>query len=393
MLLLWTIVSMCTRFVYILDLKVMRRFIWTAVVLACMVCCDVICTTVNDWHFSGPNIALHKSATQKPGTYKDNRLGYSYPASLAVDGNDDNDFAHKSCSLTTGTLIHEPSQHIAQWLVELGGNFSITGIIVVNRKDLKVRLKDFVVFGYSKTFCSNTDDWCQIYNDTNLNMYMRDEIYILDDSKQAYSKIAINLPKHSGDPDNGFSYLTLCEVKIYAAQQPGCRIKGQFGKSDIYNNTGTIVNGLYTAGTVIQTSCEEGFLISGSAFSKCLSSGNWTTNTAKCIVSEESVSEGERKALVIGCFFVAAVLIIIVTSALAIILCCRKRRRQRNERESNLYTDLSCERRTLESEYSNTYELQLPNGLNSAGRASSHEAESCSAAEKEGPFYCNITLK
>lgn len=83
---------------------------------------------------SGPNVALNKSASQSPGTYKDytppNKV---YPANLAVDGNEDSDFSKGSCSHTSASHYNR-NDHVAQWTVDLGGEFYVSGIIIVNRK-------------------------------------------------------------------------------------------------------------------------------------------------------------------------------------------------------------------------------------------------------------------
>jgi hypothetical protein len=57
-----------------------------------------------------------------------------YTANLAVDGNDDNDFTNGSCTHTNGSVFLENNRNIAQWLVELGDDYYVTGIVIVNRK-------------------------------------------------------------------------------------------------------------------------------------------------------------------------------------------------------------------------------------------------------------------
>lgn len=82
---------------------------------------------------SGANIALNKRASQKPGTYiNDFSPVIGYPASLAVDGNENSDFYNGSCSHTTGSHYHG-NDHVAQWIVDLGGQYYVTGITIVNR--------------------------------------------------------------------------------------------------------------------------------------------------------------------------------------------------------------------------------------------------------------------
>jgi hypothetical protein len=89
--------------------------------------CGIIINVFLYYLFTGPNIALHKLAVQTPGTFQ------NYSASLAVDGNEDSEFSHGSCSHTLGVSNGDKNYGIAQWKVFLGGSFNVTGIIIVNR--------------------------------------------------------------------------------------------------------------------------------------------------------------------------------------------------------------------------------------------------------------------
>ncbi|XP_060587158.1 receptor-type tyrosine-protein phosphatase T-like [Ruditapes philippinarum] len=216
------------------------------VTLVCF--CFVNCLSTEDWHFRGQNIALHKEASQKPGSYRD--MGSSiegYTANLAVDGNDNNDFNNGSCTHTDGSVFLENNQYIVQWLVVLGDDYYVTGIVIVNRKDVRARrrLKSFYVVGYNKHLCLAANGyWCVIYDDSMQNKYLMEKIKITVDGTRSFSKIAINLPVH-----DGLTYLTLCEVKVYAV---GCYQQIQNGNLDqnyqqynVHSNVSVVCNADY----------------------------------------------------------------------------------------------------------------------------------------------------
>ena len=90
----------------------------------------IVCT------LPGANIAHGKSATQSPGTYNDSGAPYpaGYTANLAVDGNTNSDFtSSKSCTHTIG-VPRSGTQHKAEWIVDLGRDYKITGIVIYNRQ-------------------------------------------------------------------------------------------------------------------------------------------------------------------------------------------------------------------------------------------------------------------
>ncbi|XP_060587164.1 receptor-type tyrosine-protein phosphatase kappa-like [Ruditapes philippinarum] len=173
-------------------------------------------TLSTDWHFMGPNIALHKPAVQSPGTFE------NYSASLVVDGNENSDFIYGSCSHTSGLSYYDRNYGNAQWKVDLRGSFNVSGVIIVNRRDLKYRLDGFQVFGFVSNGMGCIDGWCQLYDDKEHNKYNEDVIEIPVDTVILFSSVAIILPKRRSQTDNDKIYLTLCEVKIYAAPPTVC---------------------------------------------------------------------------------------------------------------------------------------------------------------------------
>ncbi|XP_053395032.1 uncharacterized protein LOC123524149 isoform X2 [Mercenaria mercenaria] len=252
--------------------------ILTVLLAAFAVYSMVTCLPSNDWHFKGQNVAFGKTASQKPATFTEKSYPYTlYPASLAVDGNDDNDFSKKSCSRTTFSY----PEHIAQWRVDLGGTYDVTGIIIVNRKDYRERLKYFIIYGRNYNTCWK---WCELYNDRNNSAYNNATIRIAINNRQSYHKVAINLPKIDGVPDSGGFNLTLCEVKIFEAPRHVCKVPKPSDKRHvvIYETTGLLVNGMYTVGTILQFYCDDGFLINGSNFVKCLSGGEFNQTLPVC---------------------------------------------------------------------------------------------------------------
>jgi hypothetical protein len=75
------------------------------------------------------------------------------------------------------------------------------------------RLKGFYVVGYNKQLCPAIGGyWCLIYSESNIQAFYQNKIKIIADPVRPFSKIAINLP----GPPKGKTYLTLCEVKVYA---------------------------------------------------------------------------------------------------------------------------------------------------------------------------------
>ncbi|XP_053395786.1 receptor-type tyrosine-protein phosphatase T-like [Mercenaria mercenaria] len=89
--------------------------------------------------------------------------------------------------------------------------------IFSNRGCREYRLRNFLIFGYNKALCRKADEyWCEIYDDRGLDVYKNDVIRIKVDTNLTYSKIAVNVPKQRTVQDKEFTYLTLCEVKIFA---------------------------------------------------------------------------------------------------------------------------------------------------------------------------------
>ncbi|XP_060595140.1 receptor-type tyrosine-protein phosphatase kappa-like [Ruditapes philippinarum] len=213
---------------------------------------NVICTSCTDWHFTGPNIALHKTAIQIPGSYQDKGPnGKSYPASLAVDGNNNTDFLQGSCSHTSALSYDNARYDFAEWTVDLGAYYNITGIIIYNRQvsdvDLHYRLKGFQVFGYRYMAC--VGGWCKIFDDNQTNKYNQDIINISLDSVQSFTKVAIKLPKRQSRDDDNI-YLTLCEVEIYAEV---CE------QINVTHGTTTPDKPLFNVNEEAEIHCEKGF--------------------------------------------------------------------------------------------------------------------------------------
>ncbi|XP_060555006.1 uncharacterized protein LOC132715910 [Ruditapes philippinarum] len=204
-------------------------------------------TLSTDGHFSGPNIALNKPAVQRPGTFENNA------ASLAVDGNADREVEHGSCSHTTGVSYDDNSYGSAQWKVYLGSSFNVTGIIIVNRNDLKYRLEGFQVFGSVSNGMGCIDGWCQLYDDKEHNKFNEDLIEIKVDTINLFSVVAINLPKRQSSQDNDKVYLTLCEVKIYAAPPTVCE------SSEVSHGGLKPNKPFFEVNTVATVYCENGY--------------------------------------------------------------------------------------------------------------------------------------
>ncbi|XP_053395136.1 uncharacterized protein LOC123523371 isoform X2 [Mercenaria mercenaria] len=235
----------------------------------------------DDWHFYGENIAFHKTANQLPETFFDHLTSaYSvafdkyYPASLAVDGNTDSYFKHGSCSHTTGKSIVD-----ASWTVDLGKPFNITGIVIYNRDEVKIRLKNFQIYG---------DDTTLIHNSAGTDEYNKNILTFKLDGLRSFSTITILLPKQHGHSDGGNYYLTLCEVQIYAAPRPACDVSltdVTNGEAQIFNYTGRLINHKYTVGTIIEVHCKEKFHPDVLTRFECLASGKYNYTVPKCLDS------------------------------------------------------------------------------------------------------------
>ncbi|XP_053395160.1 CUB and sushi domain-containing protein 3-like [Mercenaria mercenaria] len=228
-----------------------------------------MCVADADWHFLGQNVALNKPVSQMPGTYREH---IPYPANLAVDGDNSTDFSTGSCSHTSKGNISGS----ASLTVDLGRKFNITGIVIFNRQDYRERLQNFVVLG----------DSVVIYNDTGIQAYNNKTIRIEVDGSNSYSSITVQIPGHTGNPDGGYAFLTLCEVQVYASPRAcppvrPCARKGLH--AGIYGNSGKLVNNTNTVGTVIWFSCKMGYHMKGSFSIECLDTGYYNTSIPICI--------------------------------------------------------------------------------------------------------------
>ncbi|XP_053395795.1 uncharacterized protein LOC123524141 [Mercenaria mercenaria] len=234
-------------------------------------------TTQDEKYFSGPNIALDASASQLPEDYCEWRVfpRKCYGAELAIDGDDNSNFDHGSCSHTK-----PQSSQNASLKIKFNGQYYITGIKIFNRIPpayFAERLYRFKVIGYT-----DNNEQVTIYDDSlqQRQQYNQHIIRIQWDGVEMFSSVVIAVPRR----DNVI--LTLCEVQIFSASCQAVDIPVN-GSGYIVSNTGKSDGQRNTAGTVIQFVCNEGYTLNGPASIQCLHSGNYnTTDRPTCIQTE-----------------------------------------------------------------------------------------------------------
>ncbi|XP_053395133.1 sushi, von Willebrand factor type A, EGF and pentraxin domain-containing protein 1-like [Mercenaria mercenaria] len=133
----------------------------------------------------------------------------------------------------------------------------------------------------------------QIYGDDSLfhnssgtDEYNEDMLTFKLDGLRTFSTITILLPKEHGYSDGGNYYLTLCEVQIYAVPRPACDERQTNvinGQTQIYNNSGRVIDNEYTVGTIIEVDCEEDLHLDGPPRFQCLATGKYNYPIPKCV--------------------------------------------------------------------------------------------------------------
>ncbi|XP_053395132.1 sushi, von Willebrand factor type A, EGF and pentraxin domain-containing protein 1-like [Mercenaria mercenaria] len=125
-----------------------------------------------------------------------------------------------------------------------------------------------------------------IHNSSGTDEYNEDMLTFKLDGLRTFSTITILLPEEHGYSDGGNYYLTLCEVKIYAVPRPACderQTNVTNGQTQIYNNSGKVIDHEYTVGTIIEVVCEEDLHLDGPPRFQCLATGKYNYPVPKCV--------------------------------------------------------------------------------------------------------------
>ena len=152
------------------------------------------------------NLALTGTATQSSTHNWSIPLG----ASNAVDGN-------TSGNIYTGSVTHTAEQYQPWWQVDLLGTFDLDQIVLWNRTDAcSYRLSNF-----------NVSVLDNLYNTVWTNDFFADGGY-------PTSSLTIDLPDNTLGQIvkvrlNGSEYLSLAEVQVFAAPEPGSMLLLGFG--------------------------------------------------------------------------------------------------------------------------------------------------------------------
>ncbi|XP_053395159.1 CUB and sushi domain-containing protein 3-like [Mercenaria mercenaria] len=240
---------------------------YSLAIIKCFLCVMLLvssCSSSENLHFQGPNIALNGAVFQSPGKCCSGNTCYG--PSLAIDNNTDGHFSHGHCSRT------RPTRHVtASWTVKFDRKYYITGMKIYNI----FPSNDFKVFAFK-----DSQKPVIIYDGTSHRQYLK-QIQIEIAGNLSFSSLTVAIPLKG----NTKTMLTLCEVQIFSAYCPAIHTPVH-GTATLFNNTGfPYGNGeniFNSAGMIIKFHCNNGYVINGQEYVKCLPSGNYSSKQPSC---------------------------------------------------------------------------------------------------------------